>query len=161
LALEFTAAQELFILIFAIHFTLIIERVHSTYNPYDTYSAWKGVPHAIKRLVVSWVILYILPLLHFAIFFVIIGTYNINFDMTLRGVFSIVLVGLLSFFDFGYYRIFEAALYYSPDTFFTKKEQEEILEKERGEVRAHLIPGICYVVATIMMLLILIAWNTI
>lgn len=102
-----------------------------------------------------------MPLLHFAIFFVIIGTYNINFDMSLRGVFSIVLVGLLSFFDFGYYQIFEAALYYSPDTFFTKKEQEEILEKERGEVRAHLIPGICYVVATIMMLLILIAWNMI
>lgn len=76
--------------------------------------------------------------------------------MTLRGVLDIVLVGSLSFFDFGYYRIFEAVLYYSPDTFFTKKEQDEILEKERGEVRAHLIPGICYVMATIVMLLLLI-----
>ncbi len=161
MSLEFTEAQELFILIFAIHFTLIIERVHQSYNPYDTYSAWKGVPHAIKRLIVSWVILYILPLLHFAIFFVTLGTYEINFDMTVLGVFNIVLVGLLSFFDFGYYRIFEAALYYSPDTFFTNEEQDKMLEKERGEVRAHLIPGICYVVATIVMLFILIIWNTI
>lgn len=156
MSLEITTAQELFILIFAIHFTLIIERVHQTYNPYDTYSAWKGVPHAIKRLVVSWAILYILPLLHFAIFFIILGIHDVNFSMTIRGVFDIVLVGLLSFFDFGYYRIFEAVLYYSPDTFFTKKEQDKILEKERGEVRAHLIPGICYVVATIVMLLLLI-----
>lgn len=161
MSLEFTAAQELFILIFAIHFTLIIERVHQSYNPYDTYSAWKGVPHALKRLILSWAILYILPLLHFAIFFVTIGIYEINFDMTVLGVFNIVLVGLLSFFDFGYYRIFEAALYYSPDTFFTKEEQDKILEKERGEVRAHLIPGICYVVATFVMLFILIIWNMI
>ncbi len=161
MALEFTASQELFILIFAIHFTLIIERVHQNYNPYDTYSAWKGIPHAIKRLLLSWTILYILPLLQFAIFFILLGIYEVDFEMTIRGVFSIVLVGLLSFFDFGYYRIFEAALYYSPDSFFTKEEQDEMLEKERGEVRAHLIPGICYVVATVIMLLILIAWNTI
>jgi hypothetical protein len=156
MVLEISTAQELFILIFAIHFTLIIERVHQNYNPYDTYSAWKGVPHALKRLLLSWTILYILPLLQFAIFFIILGMFEVTFDMSLRGVFSIVLVGLLSFFDFGYYRIFEAVLYYSPDTFFTKKEQDEILEKERGEVRAHLIPGICYVVATIVMLLLLI-----
>lgn len=59
--LEITTAQELFILLFAIHFTLIIERIHQTYNPYDTYSTFKGVPHAVKRLLVSWAILYILP----------------------------------------------------------------------------------------------------
>lgn len=76
--------------------------------------------------------------------------------MSIRGVLTIVLVGLLSFFDFGYYRIFEAVLYYSPGTFFTPKEQDEMLEKERGEIRAHLIPGICYVVATVVMLLLLI-----
>jgi len=49
--------------------------------------------------------------------------------MSLRGVFSIVLVGLLSFFDFGYYQIFEAALYYSPDTFFTKKSRRKYLKR--------------------------------
>lgn len=156
MALEFNAAQELFILIFAIHFTLIIDRVHRTYNPYDTYSAWKGVSHAINRLFLSWAILYIIPLVNFAFFFLILGVYNVTFDMSIRGVLTIVLVGLLSFFDFGYYRIFEAVLYYSPGTFFTPKEQDEMLEKERGEIRAHLIPGICYVVATVVMLLLLI-----
>lgn len=150
-----TEAQNLFILIFAIHFTLIIDRVHVNYNPYDTYSAWKGVPHAIKRLVLSWVILYILPLLNFAFFFLVLGLYNVTFDPNIRGVINIVLVGLLSFFDFGYYRIFEAVLYYSPDTFFTPAEQDEMLEKERGEVRAHLIPGIAYVAATMVMLLVI------
>lgn len=156
LTFEINAAQELFILIFAIHFTLIIERVHNSYNPYDTYSAWKGVSHAISRLLLSWTILYIMPLLNFAVFFLVLGIYDVRFEMNVYGVFNIVLVGLLSFFDFGYYRIFEAVLYYSPDTFFTPEEQDEMLEKERGEVKAHLIPGIAYVVATMIMLLILI-----
>ncbi len=156
MAIIFTEPQELFILIFAIHFTLIIDRVHKNYNPYDTYSAWKGVPHAIKRLLLSWAVLYIMPLLHFAFFLIILGTYDITFDVSIRGVLNIVLVGLLPFFDFGYYRIFEAILYYSPESFYTDEERDEMLDKERGEVQAHLIPGIAYVVATMIMLLILI-----
>ncbi|MEN6593085.1 MAG: hypothetical protein ABFC12_07580 [Methanobacterium sp.] len=58
----------------------------------------------------AWIILYILPLLQFAIFFILLGIYGVDFEMTILGVFSIVLVGFLSSFDFGYYRIFEAAL---------------------------------------------------
>lgn len=42
-----TEAQELFVLIFAIYFTLIIDRANRNYNPYDTY-AWTGKPHAIE-----------------------------------------------------------------------------------------------------------------
>jgi len=36
--MELTEAQELFTIIFAIHFTLIIDKVNKNYNPYDTYS---------------------------------------------------------------------------------------------------------------------------
>ena len=154
--MPFTDAQQLFTLIFAIHFTLIIDRVNRNYNPYDTYNAWKGKSHAIKRLLLSWLIMYILPLLNFAAFLIILGIYGISFQSNLHGALNIVLVGLLSFFDFGYYRIFEAMLYLSPNTFYTDEERDEILAKEREEFQAHFIPGILYVVMTTIMLLILI-----
>ena len=151
-----TDAQQLFTLIFAIHFTLIIDRVHRNYNPYDTYNAWRGKSHAINRLLVSWLIMYIFPLLNFAAFFIILGIYNISFKPDLYGVLNIVLVGLLSFFDFGYYRIFEAVLYLSPKTFYPDEEIEEVLFEDRGEFQAHLIPGVMYVLASIIMVFIVI-----
>lgn len=154
--MPFTDAQQLFTLIFAIHFTLIIDRVHRNYNPYDTYNAWMGKSHAINRLLLSWLIMYILPLLNFAVFFILLGIYNISFQPDLHGILNIVLVGLLSFFDFGYYRIFEAVLYFSPKTFYTDEEAGEMLAKERGEFQAHLIPGVLYVITTTIMILILI-----
>lgn len=158
MVLTFTEAQQLFTLIFAIHFTLIIDRVHRNYNPYDTYSAWKGQSHAIKRLLVNWLIMYIMPLLNFAVFLIILGTHNILFNPSAIGVVNVVLVGLLSFFSFGYYRIFEAVLYYSPETFYTD-EDRGVLDNERGEVKAHLIPGIAYVLVTIVIILIIIILN--
>ena len=154
--MEFTEAQQLFTLIFAIHFTLIIDRVHRNYNPYDTYNAWKGKSHAINRLLVSWLIMYIFPLLNFAAFFIILGIYNISFEPDLHGALNIVLVGLLSFFDFGYYRIFEAILYLSPKTFYTVEEVDDVLFEDRGEFQAHLLPGILYVIATAIMIFIVI-----
>jgi hypothetical protein len=154
--MPFTDAQQLFTLIFAINFTLIIDRVNSNYNPYDTYNAWKGKSHAIRRLLLSWLIIHILPLLNFAAFLFILGIYGISFQPTLHGALNIVLVGLMSFFAFGYSRIFESALYLSPKTFYTDKERDEILAKERKEFQAHFIPGILYVIVTIIMLLILV-----
>ncbi|MCZ3367188.1 MULTISPECIES: hypothetical protein [Methanobacterium] len=152
----FTETQELFTLIFAIHFTLIIDRVHRNYNPYDTYNAWKGQLHAIRRLFLSWAVMYILPLLNFAAFLIILGAYDISFDPTPRGTLNIVLVGLSSFFDFGYYRIFESILYLSPKTFYTDKEADEMMAKDRGEFQAHFIPGILYVIASFIMIFIVI-----
>ncbi|MGB9979509.1 hypothetical protein [Methanobacterium sp.] len=154
--MQFTEAQQLFTLIFAIHFTLIIDRVHRNYNPYDTYNAWKGRKHAINRLLVSWSVMYILPLLNFGIFFILLGIYDIRFQLDLYGILNIVLVGLLSFFDFGYYRIFESILYLSPNTFYTSREANEILDDERNEFQAHFIPGILYVIASAIMILIVI-----
>ncbi len=157
--MPFTDAQQLFTIIFAIHFTLIIDRVNRNYNPYDTYNAWKGQSHAIKRLLVNWIIVYFIPLINFAIYLISLGVYNVIFDPYIRGVINIVLVALLSFFDFGYYRIFEAILYAYPKEFYTDKEIDTVLEKERGEVRAHLLPGVAYVVATMVIFLVLILYN--
>lgn len=151
--------QELFTFLFAIHFTLIIDRAHRTYNPYDTFNAWKGESNARRRLVLSWTTLHILPLLNFALFFIILGINEIPFDSTIIGCINIVLVGLLSFFDFGYYRIFEGFLYGFPDKFLSKIEKMEILDDEREEFRAHMIPGILYVIVTWLLLLFLLFIN--
>ena len=152
----FTEAQQLFTLIFAIHFTLIIDRVNRAYNPYDTYNAWKGQLHSIRRLILSWSIMYILPLLNFAAFLLILGIYNVSFDLNINGALNIVLVALSSFFDFGYYRIFESILYLSPKTFYTEEEIDGMLDDNRNEFRAHFIPGILYVIASAIMIFIVI-----
>ena len=154
-----TEAQELFILIFAIYFTLIIDRANNNYNPYDTYKAWTDKNHALKRLVLSWAVLHIFPLLNFAIFYIIMGLEEAPFNPNFLGVINIILVGLLSFFDFGYYRIFEAFLYLSPEKFLTDEERMEVLDDKRDEFLAHLIPGILYVAVTWIMLLLLIYIN--
>ena len=112
-----TEAQELFSLFFAIYFALIIDRAHQEYKPWDTYSAWRGKSHNIKRLLVAWVILFIIPLLHFGILFILLGSFEIPFDMTISGISNVVLVSLSSFFDFGYFRIYEAFLHKYPDLF--------------------------------------------
>ena len=154
--MPFTDAQWLFIIIFGINFTLIIDRAHNNYNPYDTYNAWKGNSQAIYRLLLSWLVLYILPLLNFAVFYIILSLNNISIETSLQGVIKIVLIGLLSFFDFGYYRIYEAILYLSPNTFYTDKEQGDILVKDKGEFKAHFIPGVLYVIVTSILFIILI-----
>ena len=157
--LFFTEPQQLFTLIFAIHFTLIIDRVNRAYNPYDTYNAWKGKLPAIKRLLLSWSVMYILPLFNFAAFLLILGIYDVSFDPNFHGALNIVLVALSSFFDFGYYRIFESILYLSPETFYTDKEANKMLDDERHEFQAHFIPGILYVIASIIMIFIVIILN--
>jgi len=65
--------QDLFLYFFAIYFSLIIARSHEIYKPWDTYSAWKGQSHNIKRLLTGWIILFIIPLLHFAVLFILLG----------------------------------------------------------------------------------------
>ena len=113
-------AQELFSLFFAIYFALIIDRSHQMYRPWDTYSAWKGSSHNINRLVTAWVILFIIPMFHFAILFILLGLNKIPFDMTFDGILNVVLISLSSFFDFGYFRIYEAFLHKYPESFFTQ-----------------------------------------
>ena len=151
-----TEPQELFILFFAIYFALIIDRSNEVYKPWDTYNAWKGKTHNIKRLVAAWILLFAVPLLHFAILFTLLGSIDIQFDMTTRGISNVVLIGLSSFFDFGYFRIYEAFLHRYPESFFSDEDaiQIELSGKIRPDFWAHFMPGALYVIISILMMLI-------
>jgi hypothetical protein len=152
--MPFTEAQELFSLFFAIYFALIIDRSHEMYKPWDTYSAWKGKSHNIKRLLAAWIILFIVPLFHFSILFALLGLINVRFDMTISGILNVTLIGLGSFFEFGYFRIYEALLHRYSESFFA---DEEKIQKERfirPDFWAHFIPGALYVILSALLVLI-------
>ena len=148
--------QEVFILFFAIYFAMMMDRSHEMYKPWDTYNAWKGKSHNIRRLLAAWIILFIIPILHFAVLFILLGSIDVRFDMTTRGISNVVLISFSSFFDFGYFRIYEAFLHSYPESFFA---DEELLQLERsGKIRpdfwAHFIPGALYVIVSTLMMLI-------
>lgn len=153
-----TEAQELFSLFFAIYFTLIIDRSHETYRPWDTYNAWRGSSHNIRRLLAGWIILLIMPLLHFAILFVLLGSFDVEFDMTIRGITNAALIGLSSFFEFGYFRIYEAFLHRYSESFFAEEELVQIkgIGRIRPDFWAHFIPGTLYVFLSTLIMLIVI-----
>jgi hypothetical protein len=145
-------AQELFSLFFAIYFSLIIDRANQEYKPWDTYNAWRGKSHNIIHLMVGWIILFIVPLIHFSILFSLLGNFNINFDLTISGLSNLVLISLASFFDFGYYRIYEAFLHKYPESFFAEEELVKHLGRIRPDFWAHFIPGLLYVlISTLIM----------
>jgi hypothetical protein len=158
--MSLTEAQELFSLFFAIYFTLIIDRSHETYNPWDTYNAWRGSSHNIKRLLAAWIILLTMPLLHFAILFILLGSFDVQFDMTVRGITNAALIGLSSFFEFGYFRIYEAFLHRYPEFFFAGQEliQLKRLDRIHSDFWAHFIPGVLYVFLSTLVMLIVILY---
>jgi len=47
-------------------------------------------------------------------------------------------------------------LYLSPKTFYTDSEAVELLIEERNEFQAHFIPGILYVIASAIMILLIV-----
>ena len=75
----------------------MIDRSNEVYKPWDTYNAWKGKTHNIRRLLAASIILFILPLLHFAILFTLLGSIDIQFNMTTRGISNVVLIGFYFF----------------------------------------------------------------
>jgi hypothetical protein len=151
-----TEAQDLFALFFAIYFAMIIDRSHEMYKPWDTYNAWKGKSHNIRRLLAAWIILFAIPLLHFALLFTLLGSINIRFDITISGISNVVLIGLSSFFDFGYFRIYEAFLHSYPESFFSDEDliKKEFSNKIRPDFWAHFIPGALDVILSTLMMLI-------
>lgn len=154
--MAFNDAQNLFALFFAIYFSLIIDRSHQAYKPWDTYNAWRGKSHNIMRLLAAWATLFIVPILHFSILYSLLGSYNIQLEMTISGISNIVLISLGSFFDFGYYRVYEAFLHRYPRSFFS--DEERIKLESSGKILpdfwAHFIPGALYVVLSTLMILI-------
>jgi hypothetical protein len=153
-------AQELFSLFFAIYFSLNISRAHQEYKPWDLYNAWKGIHHNLKRALMAWVIIFIVPLIHFSLLFSLVGTFNIKLDFTIRGISNIILISLASFFDFGYYRMYEAFLHNYPESFFVEEELVEIqhLGKIRPGFWAHFMPGLFYVLISTLIMLIAICY---
>ena len=151
-----TEPQEVFILFFAIYFALMVDRSHEMYKPWDTYNAWRGKSHNLKRLLAAWLILFIIPILHFAVLFILLGSVDVRFDMTISGISNVVLISLSSFFDFGYFRIYEAFLHSYPESFFSDDElsQFERSGKIRPDFWAHFTPGALYVIGSTLMMLI-------
>lgn len=154
--MDLTEAQNLFALFFAIYFALIIDRSHETYKPWDTYNAWRGKTQNIRRLLTAWIIVFIIPLLHFSILFALLGSVNIRFDMSISGILNVILISFSSFFDFGYFRIYEAFLHSYPESFFSEEELTQIERsvKIRPDFWAHFIPGALYVIVSTLMMLI-------
>jgi hypothetical protein len=152
--MAFNDAQELFSLFFAIYFSLIIDRAHQEYKPWDTYNVWRGRSHNLKRALVAWITLFIVPLIHFSILFSLLGNFNINFDSTIEGLSNLILISLASFFDFGYYRIYEAIMHKSPESFFAEEELVQHLSKIRPDFWAHFMPGLLYVFLSTLIMLI-------
>jgi hypothetical protein len=152
--MSLTEAQELFSLFFAIYFSLIIDRSNQDYKSWDTYNAWRGRSHNIKRLFVAWIILFIVPLLHFAILFILLGSIDVRFDMTISGILNVALIGVGSFFEFGYFRIYEAFLHKYPESFFAEEERIQKERLIRPGFWAHFIPGALYVILSTLMVLI-------
>lgn len=147
-------AQQLFVLFFAIYFSLIVDRSHEMYKPWDTYSAWKRKSHNIKRLFAAWIILFIVPLLHFSILFILLRTTVVQFDMTIYGILNVVLIGFGSFFEFGYFRIYEAFLHKYPESFFADEERIHKDHLNRSDFWAHFAPGALYVIISTLFILI-------
>ena len=152
--MSLTEAQELFSLFFAIYFGLIIDRSHEMYKSWDTYNAWKGKSHNIKRLLAAWIILFIVPLLHFAILFILLGSIDVRFNTTISGILNVALIGVGSFFEFGYFRIYEAFLHKYPESFFADEERIQKERLIRPDFWAHFIPGALYVILSTLMVLI-------
>jgi hypothetical protein len=151
-----TETQDVFALFFAIYFAMIIDRSHDAYKPWDTYNAWKGKTHNINRLLAAWIILFIIPLVHFGILFTLLGSVTIAFDMTIRGISNVVLIGFSSFFEFGYFRIYEALLHSHPESFFSDEDMPRADREARlrPDFRAHFIPGALYVFLSTLAMLI-------
>ena len=76
--------------------------------------------------------------------------------VTIRGILNVVLIGLSSFFDFGYFRIYEAFLHSYHESFFSDEDltQIERIGKIRPDFWAHFMPGALYVIVSVLMMLI-------
>lgn len=157
--IDINSAQTLFGIFFGISFALITDRAGRKYRSFDTYSAWRGSPHALRRIVTAWIVLGFLPLLQFAVIIVLLDGVNVTMDATLSDIFVLVALGFLSFFSFGYERLYEAIMHLSPATFFPEEERPSFIKGERRHIAAHFVPGLLYILASFLLLLFIFAFQ--
>jgi hypothetical protein len=74
--------------------------------------------------------------------------------MTISDILNVTLVGLGSFFEFGYFRIYEAFLHRYPESFFADEERIQKARFIRPDFWSHFIPGALYVTISTLMMLI-------
>jgi hypothetical protein len=114
------------------------------YQPFDTPSAWVRESRAIKRLLVSLLILNILPILWFFFLYKIIPD-----DNRLP---SIIAAAVASLSVFGFHRILHAFIASESmyQCFYTLEQVKEV--RDRGKFTqpqtfsAHFIPGLLYII---------------
>ncbi len=118
--------------------------VTGRYQPFDTPSAWSGDSRAIKRLIVSLVILNLLPILWFLFLYKIIPN-----DDSLS---SIMASAVASLSVFAFHRILHAFIASENlyRHFYTPEQVDEVREKGKftqpQTFNAHFIPGLLYIV---------------
>jgi hypothetical protein len=118
--------------------------VTGRYQPFDTPSAWSGESRAVKRLLVSLLILNVLPILWFLLLYNIIPN-----DDRLA---SIVAAAFASLSVFAFHRILHACIASENmyQSFYTLEQVEEV--RDRGKFTqpqtfgAHFIPGLFYII---------------
>jgi hypothetical protein len=74
--------------------------------------------------------------------------------MTISGILNVALIGVGSFFEFGYFRIYEAFLHKYPESFFADEEKIQKEHLIRPDFWAHFIFGVLYVILSALMILI-------
>ena len=116
----------------------------SRYQPFDTPSAWSRDSRAVKRLLVSLLILNVLPILWFLLLYNIIPNYD--------RVTSIMAAAVASLSVFAFHRILHAFIASEKmyQHFYTLEQVNEV--RDRGKFTqpqtfsAHFIPGLLYVI---------------
>jgi hypothetical protein len=107
-------------------------------------------------LLAAWAILFILPLLHFSVLFALLGSIDTRIALTINDVLGLILIGIGSFFDFGYMRLYEALLHSRPRAFFSAEDLARM--SSTGDIRpgfrAHFIPGALYVIVSTLLVIV-------
>lgn len=83
----------------------------------------------------------------------LLGRVELRFDLAPTNILSIAIIGLLSFFEFGYYRVFEAFIHLRPRAFFSDDYIRESIPEERREFWSQFMPGIGYITVTMLLFL--------
>jgi len=135
--------RQAFVLFFAFFWAVAIS-LTGRYQPFDTASMWKNDQMAIRRFIVSIIILNILPILWFVIIYIIIPNDS--------NILTIIVAAISSLSAFGFHRILHAFVASDSEysKYYTDKQIEEV--RGRGEFTqdqsfpAHFVPGMLYII---------------
>ncbi len=154
-------AQLLFVAFFAILYTLMLGYAQH-YNAFDVYDAWRLKRQSVRRFLLAFLILNVLPLSNFAWIVSSLAEVSVGFDWNVGNFLVILLLAFLSFVINGYYRMYVSLLYKYPRAFYRSKRRIEYFSKtdEHGDApsfSARFWPGLIYILVPNGFLLLLLA----